>query len=165
MYMNIILIGFMGSGKTSVAVKLAKKIKCNPYETDVLVLARSGRKSIKEIFSHDGEIRFREMEVEVAKELSKKNNAVISTGGGMVMNKLCIDYLKQNGTVIYLYATFEEIEKHLEGDTTRPLFTDIAAAKKLFHFRKKLYKQYADIAIITNGMSIEEIVNSIAKKI
>jgi len=163
--MNVILIGFMGSGKSSVASKLAERLKYSLVETDVVVLAQSGRKSINEIFSLDGELRFREMEIEVAKKLSSKQNVVISTGGGMVINKVCIDYLKQNGVIIFLEASFGAIVKRLESDNTRPLFKNKDRAQKLFHFRKGLYEEYADITIKTDTLSIDEVTNSILKKI
>ncbi|MFH0772974.1 MAG: shikimate kinase [bacterium] len=163
--MNIILIGFMGSGKSSVAHKLAQKLKCSHIETDLSILNKSGRKSIKEIFLLDGEIRFREMEIEVAKKMSAEKNVVISTGGGMVINKICIDYLKQNGKAIFLSTSFEEITRRLQGDDSRPLFVDRKAARKLFKFRKKLYEHYADIRVSTDNRSVDEIINIILKKI
>lgn len=163
--MNIIFIGFMGSGKSSIGEALAKKLKHNLLETDALVLAQSGRNSIKEIFSRDGELRFREMEIAIAKKLGEEKNAVISTGGGMIINKICVDYLKQSGIVIYLCTSFEEITKRLEGDKTRPLFKDRLDAKKLFQFRIKLYREYADITVKTNTLSVDEIINIILKKI
>ena len=83
----------------------------------------------------------------------------------MVINKLCIDYLKQNGLVIYLDTSFEEILMRLEGDNTRPLFENKQKAKKLFQFRKNLYKRYADIIVKTDKKSIGEITNLILKKI
>jgi len=163
--MNIILIGFMGSGKSSVAHLLAKKLNMSCKETDNLLLRQSGRKTIKEIFALDGEIRFRGLEIDQAKQLSKENNVVISTGGGMVINKICIDMLKQNGKVIFLSTSFKEIEKRLKGDVSRPLFADKAKALKLFQFRQHLYKEYADVIIRTDGKTIEEITNLIIKKI
>ncbi len=163
--MNIILIGFMGSGKSSVAAALSRKLKCRCIETDTAILERSGRKSIKEIFLLDGEMRFREMEMEIAKKMSSESDAVISTGGGMVINKICIDYLKRNGKVIFLSTSFAEITRRLQGDDTRPLFADREAAQKLFAFRKRLYKQYADVITDTDNRSIDEIINIILKKI
>jgi shikimate kinase len=163
--MNIVLIGFMGSGKSSVAFELGKKLNMKTKETDTLVLAKSKRKSIKDIFLIDGEIRFRELEIEIAKKLSGEKEIVISTGGGIVMNKICIDYLKQNGTVIFLSTTFAEIERRLKGDTTRPLFMDKKQAQKLFMMRKQLYKNYTSVTIKTDGKSIDEITHLIMKKI
>jgi len=162
---NIILIGFMGSGKSSVASELAKKMQLAQLETDKLVLSFSKRKSISEIFSLDGEIQFRELELIAAKKLSKKKNSIISTGGGMVINKLCIDHLKKNGTVVFLQTTFDVIVKRLEGDTTRPLFINKDKAKKLFLFRENLYKEYADITVNTNLLSVGQITNLIFSKL
>ncbi|MFZ2025976.1 MAG: shikimate kinase [Microgenomates group bacterium] len=162
---NIVLIGFMGSGKSTVADLLSKKLQRNCIETDAVVLANSQRKSIGEIFAKDGEMRFRELELEVSSHLGDRKDVVISTGGGMVINKLCIDYLKQNGVVIYLETSFEVIEKRLKGDNTRPLFSDVKKARKLFQFRKHLYEEYEDFRITTDNQTAEEITNSILKKI
>lgn len=162
---NIILIGFMGSGKSTVAALLSKKLRVNCIETDKEVLARSHRNSIGEIFVKDGEMRFRELELEVASHLGDRKDVIISTGGGMVINKLCIDHLKQNGVVVYLETSFEVIEKRLNGDDTRPLFSDVNKARKLFQFRKHLYEEYEDIRITTDNQTAEEITNSILEKI
>lgn len=162
---NIVLIGFMGSGKSTVAALVSKKLCVNCIETDKEVLARSHRKSIGEIFVKDGEMRFRELELEVSSHLGDRKDVIISTGGGMVINKLCIDYLKQNGVVIYLETSFEVIKKRLKGDNTRPLFSDLKKAKKLFQFRKHLYEEYADICITTDKLTEEEITNIILEKL
>ena len=163
--MNIILIGFMGSGKSSVAALLAQKIKWPIRETDELVKEQSGRKNIKELFLLDGEIRFRELEIEVAKQISVEKNIIISTGGGMVINKICLDYLKRDGRIIFLATSFGEIVSRLDGDSTRPLFQDRVAARKLFNFRKKLYQECADVTIQTDKKTVDTITNLIIKKI
>jgi len=163
--MNIILIGFMGSGKSSVAEALSRKLKRRHIETDSSILEQSGRSSIKELFLLDGEMRFREMEIEIAKEIGAKSDAIISTGGGIVINKICIDYLKRNGKVIFLSTSFAEIVRRLQGDDSRPLFADKEAAQQLFTFRKRLYKQYANVTVDTDDRSIDEIINIILKKI
>ncbi len=75
-------------------------------------------------------------EIRIAKEYALKENLVISTGGGVVLNKIILDYLKATGgKVIFLNASFEQIAKQLEGDNSRPLFKDLADAKKLYDFR------------------------------
>src|SRR5579885_2276130 len=99
---NIVLIGFMGSGKSTIAKLLAEKLQYKAIEMDTLIIEKSGRISDTEIFDTDGEVRFRELEVHVAKELQDVTTSVISTGGGAVMNKLVIDYLKKNGIVVFL---------------------------------------------------------------
>ena len=83
----------------------------------------------------------------------------------MVLNKICIDYLKENGTVIYLNTSFSEIEARLQGDDTRPLFRNRLNAQKLFQFRKALYSQYAQITVKTDSLSIDNIIKIILKKI
>lgn len=162
---NVVLIGFMGSGKSTVAGLLSKKLEKDLVETDTMVVARSGRDSVKDIFAMDGEIRFRELELRSAHDLSNRNGIVISTGGGMVINKLCMDYLKQNGVVVYLETQFDVIEKRLKGDDTRPLFSDVDKARKLFQFRTHLYEEYADIRVKTDRRTVAEITNIILKKI
>lgn len=162
---NIVLIGFMGSGKSTVAEMLSKKLQRRRIETDGEVLVSSKRKSIADIFAQDGEMAFRELELKIASSLKDVNDTVISTGGGMVVNKLCIDYLKRNGIIVYLETSFEAIEKRLEGDDTRPLFSDLDKARKLFGFRKHLYEEYADIRITTDNQTAEEITNSIMEQI
>lgn len=163
--MKLILIGFMGSGKTLVAKLLAKKLKLKLIELDDLILKVSNRTSINQIFNKDEEIRFRQLEINQAKKLASLKNTVISTGGGVVMNKIILDYLKQNnGQVIFLQADFSVIQKRLKNDSNRPLFTDLKKAKKLFLFRQPLYEHYADLTIPTNNLSINQVANLIIKK-
>lgn len=154
--MKLILIGFMGSGKTTVGNLLAKKLNLEVIEMDELIIKQEG-KSINNIFSQDGEIKFRELETQIAKDLDIKNNVVISTGGGVVTNKKNIDYLKKNGKIIFLKTSFTEIEKRLKNVKDRPLFKDKKKAKELFIFRQSLYEEYADLIVNTNGRSVEEV--------
>jgi len=147
----------MGSGKSSVAEMLARTRGCAKIETDELVLQQSGRNSIADIFFHDGEIAFRELEIQVAKMCGDRVNTVISTGGGMIMNKICIDYMRRNAKVVFLATSFAVIKQRLAHDTTRPLFADIKAAKTLFTLRQGLYRAYADMTVMTDGRSVSEI--------
>ncbi len=142
--MNIVLIGFMGSGKTSVAKILAKRLGREAMETDDLILKKSRRKSINEIFEKDGEKIFRSLEARAAEELSFAENKIISTGGGIVMNKKNMARLKKNGKIIYLKDSFEKIKQRLKKDQTRPLFKDQKKAKNIFRLRAPLYSKYAD---------------------
>ena len=159
--MNIIFIGFMGSGKSTVGKLLAQRQLREHIEMDDLILHRSGRSSISEIFTQDGEIRFRELEMEIAKEVSNKKNNVISSGGGVVMNKINIDYLKIGGPIVYLKTSFHELERRLEGDTTRPLFQNKKKARELYDMRAVLYETYADHVVKTDNKSIVEVVTSV----
>lgn len=161
---NIVLIGFMGSGKSAIAIQLGKTLGRKVIEMDELVLIKSGRSTINEIFSKDKELIFREIEIAVAKKLRDKTNSVISTGGGVVMNKIILDYLKKNGIIVFLATPFDEIVKRIGKAADRPLFNDIIKAKKLFKFRKVLYEQYADTIIRTKNRSINEITLEIIER-
>ena len=159
--MKIILIGFMGAGKTSVGKVLAKKLNWPVVEMDEIILKISKRKSIREIFDKDGESHFRSLETKVCQVISKKDRLVVSTGGGVVGSKKNIDNLKINARVIYLKTLFSTIVNRLKNDQERPLFKDRATAERLFNLRQKLYEQAADETVATDNMTIEEIVNSL----
>jgi shikimate kinase len=154
----------MGSGKTTIGKLIANELGLDLIEMDELLLELSGFKSINEIFENHGETRFREIEIETAKTLSGKEDCLISTGGGVVMNKIIIDYLKKSNEkslVIFLNAKFETLRKRLEGDNARPLFQDVTKAKKLYDFRLPLYQEYADIEISTDEKNPSQIAKEI----
>jgi shikimate kinase len=125
--MKIILIGFMGAGKTSVGKVLSEKIKIPLIEMDEIILKFSGRKTIKEIFANDGEKHFRILESKVCQGLKNKDDLIISTGGGVIGDKKNIENLKNNGLVFYLKTSFLTINKRLANDNGRPLFTNKTA--------------------------------------
>jgi len=162
---NIVLIGFMGAGKSSVAPLLARKLKFDVLEMDDLVLKKSEKRSIKEIFQTDGEEQFRELEHRVAKSLQNKTRLVISAGGGVVMKEETMEKLKQHATIVFLSTAFEAIEKRLIDTSDRPLWKDISQTKKLFALRKPLYEQYADIIVSTDGKSLGIITDEIEKSL
>lgn len=162
--MNIVLIGFMGTGKSSVAPVLAAKLNMKYIGMDKLIEKKAG-KSIEKIFRDDGEHAFREYEIAVAKDLRNASNAVISCGGGVVMNKIIIDYLKANGIMVGMFADFETIFKRVESDLPRPLFKDRKVAEKLYNFRKPLYELYADKKVNTDNKSVEEVAEEIIEVI
>lgn len=160
--MKIVLIGFMGAGKTTVAKIIAKKLKLEMIDMDSIALKRSGRKNINEIFEKDGEAKFREIELEVAEDISGTDDAIISTGGGVVMNPLIMDYLKVNGFTVYLSSSFDKIRERVSLKKVRPpLFQNIKSAKKLFDLRSPLYEKYADINIETDNKDIYDVAKEI----
>ncbi len=163
--MKITLIGFMGSGKSTIAKKLSEKLNLKLIEMDKMIEKKAG-KTIKGIFAQEGEIAFRQMEIDFAKEYKNADNVVISAGGGVVMNKIILDYFKENnGKVIFLNTCFDEIVKRIGHDSSRPLFQDIQKAKELFDFRQNLYKNYADITIETDQKEIFQLIKEISMKI
>ena len=154
----------MGAGKTTVAKLLANKLSQEFIDMDSMLLQKSGRSSIEEIFEKDGEVYFRELEIELAKELKNKTNAIISAGGGVIMNKIILDYLKPNSTVFFLKNSFETSRRRVRNNQ-RPLFQDIQKAQELYQFRLPLYTYYADKTIETDEKTkhniVSEIINSL----
>lgn len=152
----------MGSGKTTVAKLLADKLNLKFIEMDDLTLKKSSRKSINEIFESFGEKKFRELELQVAKELLEKDDVVISAGGGVVMNVLTMNYLKKNSQIIYLKSSFEKAADRINLKKIKPpLFQNIYSARKLFKLREPIYAAYAGITIITGNKSINEVTEDI----
>lgn len=164
---SIALIGFMGVGKTDVGKALAEKLNKKFVEMDALIEQKAG-KSIPDVFQQDGEIAFRELEIEVAKEVSQGKNQVIACGGGVVLNKINIDRLKKGAVLVYLTASPEVILKRISsGGEERPLLkTDDKAAvvQEMLSFRKPFYERAADITIDTSQLDINAVAEQIITK-
>jgi len=164
--MKIILIGFMGSGKSSVAKQLALLLQFPILEMDELVFQKTETKNMQELFCKGGELLLRETEIAIAKEYAEaKDPLIISTGAGIVLNKIIIDYFtRDQGKVFFLNASFQTITRRLRGDRSRPLFQNKIEAKTLYHFRQPLYWKYADYVVEIEERSVEEIAQEIAYK-
>ena len=159
---NIVLIGFMGSGKTAVGKLLAERLGYKFIDTDEII-ERSEGKSISSIFNEEGEQRFREIEIRIVRELSGLKRHVISTGGGIVTNRENISNLKKDGLVIWLKAAPETIFKRVSSKTHRPLLNvenPHETIKKLLTFREPLYAE-ADISVETDRLEVEKIADVI----
>jgi len=165
---NIALIGFMGTGKTVVGKALAKKLGKKFVELDSSIEQKAG-KSIPDIFQQDGEIAFRELEIKVTKEVSTGKNLVIACGGGVVLNKINIDRLREESVIAYLTASPGAILKRTLSDgEARPLLyvSDRASEiRELLAFRKPFYERAADIKINTSNRSINYIVEQIISRV
>jgi len=163
---NIILIGFMGVGKGTVARALVKESKAYAIDTDDLIESLENRK-IKDIFTQEGEPYFRDLEKKTAKWLEKNvSSAIISTGGGFYKVK----NLKKIGRVILLDASFDYVHQQILNHPNakrklekRPLFQDSKKAKALYKERAPLYKEVADNVIMIEGKSPEQIAKEIVK--
>lgn len=155
--MKLILIGFMGSGKTAVARELAARTGLRVLETDTVVLERTGCSDMNEVFARGGEILLRETEIAICRDIRAMQCGIISTGGGMVMNKICIDYMKEaGGTVIFLDVPFPVLAERVAKDAAaRPLFKDIKQARQLYKLRHPLYRAYADFRISAEKLPTE----------
>lgn len=162
---RIVLTGFMGAGKSTVAELLAQKLGLACVEMDDRIVQRSGRASVNEIFEKDGEARFRELEHEVAQSLCAMSNAILSTGGGIVTNVSAISVLQHNSTVVFLESELETVLVRLEGNQDRPLLRDKAQIAELFHTRQPLYRQYANLIIPTDNKSPEALADAIQSAI
>lgn len=165
---NIILVGFMGSGKTSVGIKLSYKLRMPVEDTDKLI-EKQQRRTISEIFATDGEDAFRQMETKLLEEIAQKNyGRILSVGGGTVVREVNRKLVKQCGTVIYLRAQAETIYERLKGDTTRPLLMcedPLSRIKAMLSDRASAYEESADIIVDVDGKSMETLVAEIEKKI
>jgi shikimate kinase len=162
--MKIILIGFMGSGKSSVAKQLGHLLNLPIIEMDECVFQKTNTKNMHEVFAKGGELLLRETEIAIAQEYASTGNSVISTGGGVILNKIVLDYLKKtHGKIFFLNASFETIAVRLANNVLRPLFNNIVEAKSLYHFRQPLYLRYADQVVEVDKKSVEKIAQEIAE--
>jgi shikimate kinase len=164
---NIALIGFMGTGKSTIGKILAAKLNKRFVEIDELIEQKAG-KTINTIFQQDGEIVFREMEIAAIKQVSLQDDQIIACGGGVVLNTINIDRLKQNSFLIYLTASPDEILKRTSKNSSRPLLNTIDKTfriKELLKFRNPLYEKAADITINTTKLNIEAVVQIIIQKL
>lgn len=154
----------MGSGKTSVGVKLAKALSYDFMDTDECIVKKYGQ-SIKEIFTVHGETYFRNLETNFIKELTGKiSNTIISVGGGLPIQPGNGALLHELGTVVYLSTSSETIRERLQGDITRPLLIGQDGKNKLeelYTYREPIYRSNAQLIITTDHKSIEEIVSNI----
>lgn len=165
---NIILIGFMGVGKGSVARELVKETGMIALDTDDIIESMENRR-IKKIFATDGEKYFRDIEQQVSKWLEKSvKNSIISTGGGFYKVK----NLRKIGTVVLLDSPFEKIYERIVSHPNsqsklkkRPLLQDLEKAKTLYDEREPQYKKVADVVIDVTDKSLKDIVSEIQKRV
>jgi shikimate kinase len=161
---NIALIGFMGTGKTAVGRLLAERLGREFIELDALIEKKAG-KTIPEIFAQEGEIAFRQLEIEATREAAAKENTVIACGGGVVLNQINIDRLRVNGVIVYFTASPEAILERTSSDKDeRPLLVaedKAAKVKALLQFRKPFYERSADITVDTSKLEVAEVVERV----
>ena len=156
---NIILVGFMGTGKSVVGKKLAAKLNKDFVESDDMIEARE-KMPIRDIFEKKGEPYFRRVEKEVIKEASSRKNVVISAGGGAIVDEENFNNLKNSGTLICLKASPDTILKRTKDLKTRPLLNVPDPKKRIEELLKKREPYYnkANFIIDTDNLSIEQVV-------
>ncbi|NLK27548.1 MAG: shikimate kinase [Clostridiales bacterium] len=157
---NIVLIGFMGAGKTCIGRRLARRLKL-PFEDTDSFIEKKEQCSIRQIFETHGEEYFRDLETELLLELKKSNQLrILSTGGGLPMREQNRLLLREIGHVVYLQAYKDTIIQRLAGDTSRPLLQGEELAikvDKLLAIRAPFYEATAHTIISTDGKTIDEV--------
>lgn len=164
---NIFLIGFMGSGKSTVASCLAKKYGMEIVEMDQVIVEREGM-SISDIFAHKGETYFRDVESQLLTEIQAKQDRVISCGGGVVLREQNVKEMKKCGKVVLLNAKPETILERVKDDENRPLLQgkkDVSFIGDMMEQRRPKYEKAADFIIETDGKGAEEICKEIFDRI
>jgi shikimate kinase len=159
---NLALIGFMGTGKTSVGRHVAEYLGFDFLDTDELIQSRTGR-TITDIFAKDGEPAFRELERQIVQELSAREKTVIATGGGLPTNAENLSALKSFALVVCLWASPEKIWERVKNQSHRPLLHDPDPQKKireLLAAREPFYKQ-ADVLLNTELRSLREVAQQV----
>lgn len=165
---NVILIGFMGSGKTTVGLKLSYRLRRTVIDTDKEI-EREEKRSISDIFASDGEQYFRNRETAILhKLLQSANNQIISVGGGLPLREENRKMLHELGQVFYLCASAETIYGRLKNDTTRPLLQGSDPQTKigtLLQERDAFYRDAADVVIEVDNKDFEQILCEIEKHV
>lgn len=165
---SIILIGYMGCGKSTIGKRLSYARRTPFLDTDKLIERRVNM-TISELFEKEGEEYFRDLETACIKDLLKENGEyIIAVGGGLALREENRKLLKQLGTVVYLQAKWETIYERVKKDTTRPLLQGANPQEKIQSMMAKrapIYQSAADVIIDVDGKSFEEIINEIGEAV
>lgn len=161
------LIGYRGSGKSSVAIPLAEKLNVSWIDADHEIERVAG-KSIAEIFTDEGELHFRQIERQVMQDLLSREKLIIAAGGGAILNTETRNEVRSAGPVIWLKASVEALEQRISQDHTtssrRPALTTLAAREEIQNLldqREPLYEECATIIVETDSKTITQIVDEI----
>lgn len=164
---NIFLIGFMGSGKSTVASCLAEKYGMEIIEMDQLIVEREGM-SIPDIFAQKGEPYFRDAETNLLIEIQSEQNKVVSCGGGVVLRENNVEEMKKSGKIVLLSAKPETILERVKDDDNRPLLRgnkNVEFISDMMEKRRPKYESAADVVIQTDGKEVDVICKEIIEKV
>ena len=160
---NIFLIGYMGTGKSTVAAFISKEYGLDVMEMDEMLVQKEGM-SISDIFRNHGEEYFREVETNLLKKICMLTNQVVSCGGGVVLRSQNIEEMKKCGTIVLLSASPETILERVKGDSSRPLLQgnkNLAFITDMLEQRRPKYEGAADIVVQTDGKRVSDICKEI----
>ena len=163
---NIFLVGPMGVGKTTIGSHLARKLKYEFVDSDTEIEKRTGA-SISLIFDIEGEAGFRKREAQMIEELTQRQHIVLSTGGGSVLDEVSRQHLRSRGYVVYLKASVDILHERLKKSRNRPLMETDDKQKVIEYLlqeREPLYQAVADITIITDGRTAQDVAREIYKQ-
>lgn len=159
---NIVLIGMMGSGKSSVGKLLSEKLHFPLIDTDEKIVSNEG-KSINTIFAENGESYFRTLERDLCYEIQNMEDSIISTGGGIVLSEENILNLKKNGIVFYLNTTIQTLITRVNSESeARPLINNLETSLlNIFTNREELYNISCDFNVSTDALTEDEVAHNI----
>ena len=165
--MKVFLVGPMGSGKSAVGRQLARRLGLHFVDSDEEIEARTGV-DIPYIFEREGEAGFRHREAEVLDELTQRENVLIATGGGAVLDPASRARLRERGRVVYLRTSVEQQLARTRRSDTRPLLNNPdprGTLARLFALRAPLYAEVAEITIDTDGRKVKSVVEQICRQL
>ncbi len=164
--MNIVLTGFMGTGKTAVGRHLAAELHAKFADVDMTIARKAGR-SIQEIFAGEGETAFRQREADVIQELSSQDKTIIATGGGALMSAANRENLSRNGILVCLTARASTLLERLKDDVTRPLLAGENLEQKIERLMKERQAVYdlCPVQVDTDGKLIAQVSEEIIRKV
>jgi shikimate kinase len=161
---NIVLIGYRGTGKSTVGRLLAARLGRDLVSTDAEIVKRAQR-TIPEIVAQEGWENFRDLESDICRELASRDQLVIDTGGGAILRAQNVEALKKNSTVFWLTASVETIAKRIGGDNQRPSLTGtksfVDEIQDVLRERTPKYQAAADYVIATDDRSINQLVETL----
>ena len=163
MQRNIILIGFMGTGKSTIGRNLSQTFGYPLIDTDQMIVEKQGR-TIPKIFEEDGEQAFRDMETNLLRSLFKHNGHIISTGGGIICRAENRALLRELGYVVWLQASPAEILNRTSRNSNRPLLNNAdpeGTIRRLLEIRVPLYTETAHLCIETDQLNFDEVTTGI----
>ncbi len=164
---NIFLIGFMGTGKSTIAGEISRRLGMVQIEMDTAIAEKQGM-SINDIFKEYGEAYFRNLESDLLIELQKKKGMVVSCGGGAVLRSRNVQNMKKGGKTVLLTASPETIYQRVKRNHDRPILNNnmtVEFISELMEKRRQSYESAADIIIETDGKSVSQICEEIIQRV